>query len=146
MKKIILAITLTLSTFAFNAQGMQLPLPPADTEITRLIQPDGKTLVLSLRQNPDAWTVSRFNTNGELDEIFATYGRTGFLMPHDTPIEPGSVRMYLQPNGKILVKYTMIYNDDRTPMEALFNSNGTLDATFNPDGGGVATGKMERLP
>ncbi|MGV3661370.1 MAG: choice-of-anchor D domain-containing protein [Prosthecobacter sp.] len=93
------------------------------------VQPDGKTLAagwLYNGSNDDFLTV-RFNADGSLD---STFGGTGIVI---TPIGGGAETiqdLLVQPDGKIVVAGTS--SNDFAVVR--YNSDGTLDTTFDGDG------------
>ncbi len=110
-----------------------------------LVQPDGKIVVVGYTYSilcifpcfavPDP-ILARYNTDGTLDSTFGNGGRVETIL---------SARAFaydaaLQPDGKIVVVGTYdpsIPNNSHDYLVMRYNSNGTLDTTF--DGDGVAT-------
>lgn len=101
------------------------------------IQNDGKIVV-----GGDTWNgsnndfvVARFNTNGSVDNTFATNGnvKTDFGSSDDY-----ANSLAIQSDGKILVEgyaYTYTSADTRSAfVMARYNTNGSLDNTFDGDG------------
>jgi uncharacterized delta-60 repeat protein len=97
------------------------------------IQPDGKILLGGTCSNGSNWDfcIVRFNSDGTLD---TTFGSSGKVIQ---PIGSGRDNAYslaIQPDGKILLGghcYKGIYWDFCI---ARFNSDGTLDTSFDTDG------------
>lgn len=111
-----------------------------------ILQTDGKIMIVgsSYVGTDNVFTLVRFNTNGTLD---TTFNGTGFL---NTTISVNSVgnSILLQPDGKILVGGWITNGADRDLLMMRYNSNGTLDGTFNGNGKvtkGVGTGNDEIL-
>jgi|GEM_PF-1320719 len=111
-----------------------------------ILQTDGKIMIVgsSYVGTDNVFTLVRFNTNGTLD---TTFNGTGFL---NTTISVSSTgnSILLQPDGKILVGGWITNGADRDLLLMRYNSNGTLDSTFNGNGKvtqGVGTGNDEIL-
>ena len=111
-----------------------------------ILQTDGKIMIVgsSYVGTDNVFTLVRFNTNGTLD---TTFNGTGFL---NTTINVNSVgnSILLQPDGKILVGGWITNGTDRDLLLMRYNTNGTLDSTFNGNGKvtqGVGTGNDEIL-
>jgi uncharacterized delta-60 repeat protein len=91
-----------------------------------VVQPDGKIVVSA--DNGSTLVLSRFNTNGSLDTTFGSGG---------TATLPGGAAggydsgLALQPDGKLVVAGE---TGADTWEVARFNSNGTLDTTFDSAG------------
>ncbi len=139
------------ASFDFPVRGTVLPaaMPPGAADITfgtagRSIenlsfgygrfnavaaQPDGKTVAVGWLyggSNDDFLTV-RYNADGSLD---STFGGTGIVV---TPIGTGAESaqdLLLQPDGKIVVAGTS--SNDFAVVR--FNTDGTLDTSFDGDG------------
>lgn len=98
--------------------------------VTRiLIQPDGKIVVTGFFQTYNTVTrqrIVRLNTNGAVDQTFdSSRGANGNINT-----------MELQPDGKILIGgFFTAYGGVARFGIARINSNGSLDATFNPGTG-----------
>ena len=100
-----------------------------------ILQNDGKILVAGLsyvssRSRFDIGIV-RFNTNGSLDQSFDTDGRVNSDVNPEVP-EETLVAMALDGDGKILVATTSSNSSDF--MVLRYNTNGSLDTTFDADG------------
>lgn len=155
MKKQILAIMLaflTITTSYVSCEPQILQLPWGEVESSHIIQPDGKTLVLSLGREGTNWTISRFNVDdtnpdGTLDESFGNNGRMGQAIGMDSPIN--SAFFELQNDGKILVDYVTVRDAERGEthrFRARINPDGTFDTTFGQDGSGIEEVTSEKLP
>ena len=97
------------------------------------VQADGKILVAGISSNgtDNDFALARYNTDGSLDTSFSGDGKLtiGFGFGHD---EANSVTV--QSDGKILVAGTS-YNGTAFLYTLLrFNSDGSLDTTFDTDG------------
>lgn len=134
--KISLSIVLAALLFALNTHSMQLP--EGATEVSRVAQVDGKTLVLAKRKfvGQDVVNIYRYNTNNELDDTFGTNGWVAAIGAESAI--PQSIEV--QPDGKILVK--AIVNEQETKIR--FNSNGMIDFTFGV--AGYKGPEFEKLP
>lgn len=103
-----------------------------------VIQPDGKILVLGVQNlNPSPgvyssqFVVERYNTDGSIDNAFATNGRvaTAFGSSYDIP-----KALALQTDGKIVaVGFTTGTTNPKFAI-ARYTINGDLDTTFGSDG------------
>src|SRR5581483_11649597 len=72
--------------------------------------------------------VGRYNPDGTLDSSFGSGGKVKTSFPSVSSSSPGGLA--LQPDGKILVGTTV-----NNAFELVrYNSNGTLDTTFNGTG------------
>jgi uncharacterized delta-60 repeat protein len=89
------------------------------------IQPDGK--IVAVGESGSGMSIARFNANGTLDATFNGSGAAAML--------PGSAyAVVVLPNGKIMVAG---HNGNVSNMDfqiRRYNSNGTLDTTFDTDG------------
>ncbi len=73
--------------------------------------------------------VVRLNTNGSLDNSFATNG----ILPVDAGSDAVGWGIGIQPDGKIVISGTIYLADDDFVV-ARINTDGTLDASFDSDG------------
>jgi uncharacterized delta-60 repeat protein len=92
-----------------------------------VVQPDGKIIAAGAFSSYNGTTVPlvvRINSNGSLDDTFSTIVGGGVAVVES---------LALQPDGKILVggSFTAVHGVSR-PGVARLESNGALDATFNP--------------
>ena len=94
---------------------------------SQIIQPDGKILLCGRINNDSVFYgfIVRLNTNGSLDTSFNSNGRT-----INETIDSGFNKISLQTDGKIVVGGAK----NRDVALARYNSNGTLDTTFDTDG------------
>ncbi|HRD39274.1 MAG TPA: hypothetical protein PLC65_11625, partial [Bacteroidia bacterium] len=101
-----------------------------------LIQPDGKIVVVGRAQNSSNnnsdLAVVRLNTNGTLDNTFATNGK--FKLDVDGYAFDYALDAELQSDGKIVV--VAMAGTDMFSKNAVLrlNTNGTLDNSFDGDG------------
>lgn len=94
------------------------------------LQTDGKIIMVgSSGANPGLF-VARFNSNGSLDTTFGSNGWTA------ATVEGGGYAygVDIQPDGKIVVGGTTRVNNDDYFAIARFNTDGTLDTSFDSDG------------
>jgi uncharacterized delta-60 repeat protein/gliding motility-associated-like protein len=111
-----------------------VPANPVSTIHSIALQPDGKILVGGGTSDPDGFStniIARLNSNGSLDATFSTVTGSSFGFSF------GLVNVIaLQPDGKILAggSFSTINSTARNGIARL-NSNGTLEATFNPGTG-----------
>ncbi|MEQ1643055.1 MAG: hypothetical protein ABL959_06390 [Pyrinomonadaceae bacterium] len=129
-------------TFGFQVPGRATTVVRGviDEANAVVIQPDGKIVSVgrSRLTNRFSFSVSRQNPNGTLD---ATFGNNGTLSTKigvgDTDAEAYAVA--LQPDGKIIAA-GRIYDANNFNQSlyyfavARYDSNGSLDATFDQDG------------
>lgn len=101
------------------------------------VQPDGKIVVVAIYQTTtasnDDFFVVRYNANGTLDTTFDGDGflRTNFDNRFDVPSD-----VKVQPDGKIVVvgKSGTSFTSGYDVAVARYNSDGSLDTTFDGDG------------
>ena len=103
------------------------------------LQSDGKILVGGSNSNTSAFSVQgfgygsvlvRLNANGTADPAFNA--------PIVTPVVRSASRVVLQPDGKILIAGTFwTVNGVTVNNIARLNTDGSIDATFNPGGLGT---------
>ncbi len=97
------------------------------------VQTDGKILVAgnSFNGNEDYFSVIRLNSNGSLDSAFGSNGKAAVSFGLIDFLSD----MVLQSDGKIvLVGNADLSSSNPYPALLRFNSNGTLDNTFDGDG------------
>ncbi len=100
--------------------------------VSVILQSDGKIIVAGISYIFDQdFALARYNPDGSLDNSFDTDGKlnTDFGTPNDY-----GGRVALQSDGKILVAGTISYGIDEDFGLARYNTNGSLDTTFNFDG------------
>jgi uncharacterized delta-60 repeat protein len=121
-------------------RGAEYVTPSSGNSV--LVQPDGKILVAGEFNalNLDfASTVIRFNPDGTLDGSFHV---SILPAPESHAYEYEPKLLALQPNGQVLVGGTFANLDGSDRYLTRLNSDGSVDATFNPlfeNGGGPAT-------
>ena len=96
------------------------------------LQPDGKIVVAGFNAsdtNSD-FVLARYNGNGSLDTTFHTDGKLTTDFGYDDTAQAIS----LQPNGKIVVAGSSDNGSSFGFALARYNSNGSLDTTFDSDG------------
>ena len=150
----------------FGTNGIAPLISPAATAIA--LQSDGKILVTTGVGAPTALTgaqflpfqqagaISRYNTNGSLDTNFGVSGQAACVA--------SAAAIAIQSNGKIVVAGTIpsalmttssggttVINNQTGFGVVRYNSNGSVDTTFNPgggigSGGGVITGFGNSFP
>lgn len=106
--------------------------PYRGTEV--LVQPDGKILTLSNSNPMYARTgITRFDPDGTLDKSF---GNGGKILPdvHFGFDASGGGGLLLQPDGKIVFVGSMGWEVGRSVALARYNTDGTLDTSFDGDG------------
>lgn len=130
-----------LDTSFGNGGKVITDLGAGDLSRTILVQPDGKILALGQKsQNVEITfiTLTRYNSNGSLDTTFGSNGTTSLHVGFST--FPSG--MILQPDGKIVVAYTVQHSLFLLSMRdfgvARFESNGSFDSSFG-SGGTVLT-------
>jgi uncharacterized delta-60 repeat protein len=111
---------------------------PIDTKLAAIVlQTDGKIVVAGQAFNPNTnnydFALARYNSNGSLDTSFDRDGKqtTDFIGGNDY-----AYALAIQTNGKIVVA-GVVYNPNTGQSDfalARYNSNGSLDNTFDGDG------------
>src|SRR5687767_6006021 len=145
-KSIILAIGLflVLPTGVFAAPGdldmgfgnggiVTTTFPPRRSVATDIaVQADGKIVIVGYLdiQRPNGPVIlARYNANGSLDATFGNGGITAVTFPHAHNLSA----IAIQADGKIVVAGTVAYDHDEF-LVARFETNGTLDTSFNRGG------------
>lgn len=95
-------------------------------------QSDGKILAVGFTEDAGRrdFALARYNTDGSLDNTFGTGGKVSTSI--GTYSEPTSV--VLQSNGKIVVAGFATIGGDSAFALARYNTDGSLDGTFDTDG------------
>lgn len=147
----------TLDTTTFNPGGVQpgtvtttIDTTGAGNAFDVVIQTDGKIVVSgTVYGTPTLGALARFNSDGSLDATFNAAGALPGTLT--TTIANLNAQMYavaLQADGKIVICGESSPYGSFAAL-ARFNTNGTLDATFNPNGvqaGTLALPTMNSLP
>jgi uncharacterized delta-60 repeat protein len=102
------------------------------------LQPDGKILAggysrKTLDNGSEVFTIVRYNPDGTLDTSFGTDGK--FISNYGVSCQGN--RMVIAPDGKIILAgFQWRFNNIGTlsVMVARYNSNGTVDTSFDTDG------------
>ena len=105
----------------------------SDAIQTIAMQPDGKILVggsTSNGSNGD-FIVARYHSNGSLD---TTFDSDGFVITTFGNSYDGLYAIALQPDGKIVAAGATFLGSNYDFAVARYNSNGSLDLTFDVDG------------
>jgi uncharacterized delta-60 repeat protein len=119
----------------FNSTGKLLWDPFGKTErlFSAALQPDEKILFAGTVLDTLSFTtdifIGRLNSNGSIDSSF---GNNGTVLI-DLGTSDLLYRIYLQPNGKILLAGSATLNDKDLLVIRLL-SNGTMDSTFSTNG------------
>ena len=113
----------------FNSTGLvTTPIGTSGGSRAVVIQPDGKIVAAggSYDGSNNAFALARYNTDGSLDTTFHTTGTV------TTPIGPNSyaVAVAVQPDGKIVA----LGDCSAGFALARYNTDGSLDTTFNSTG------------
>ncbi len=101
------------------------------------VQSDGKYVVAGSSVNvagKSEFAVARYNTDGSLDDSFDFDGKA-FVIIYSTNYPSYATAVAIQADGKIVVAgYTDAYNEGDNFAVLRFNSDGSLDPSFNGDG------------
>jgi uncharacterized delta-60 repeat protein len=102
-----------------------------------VLQPDGKIIIVGgcNNANGDAFLV-RYNTNGTPDNSFDGDG----IVVTDMGNNEAAFGVVLQPDGKIITGGYETVGGQQDPAAFRYNSNGTLDNSFDGDGIAVFAG------
>lgn len=100
-----------------------------------LVQSDGKILVVgeSHMGNYDGFAIVKYNPDGSLDNTFNGNGKVT-LHVGDNVYDDNVTSAAIQSDGKIIVVGYSTLNGQMRITLVRFNSNGTIDATFDTDG------------
>ncbi|MBK8092785.1 MAG: choice-of-anchor D domain-containing protein [Verrucomicrobiaceae bacterium] len=123
----------TLDT-SFDTDGRVSTTIGSGSEIARalIVQPDGKIIAAGYSSNGtnDDFALVRYNTNGSLDTTFDTDGKVTSAIDTSTDQAFSALR---QADGKIVVAGSAVVSGTDFAV-ARYNSNGSLDTTFDTDG------------
>ena len=138
---------ITLSDFAlarYNSDGSLDTAFDADGKVTTdfggndigsavVLQPDGNLVVVGSNLNAfnDDFALARYNSDGSLDTSFDVDGKVTTDIGGSDDAGAGVV---LQPDGKIIVAGSSFNGVDDDFALARYNSDGSLDTTFDADG------------
>ncbi len=117
----------------FNSTGMVTTLIGLDSAARSIaFQPDGKILVtgMSYTSSVDYFALARYNVDGSPDTTFNSTGTVTTLVGEDSAANA----VALQPDGKIVVAGSANSGGVNSFGLARYNSNGSLDTTFNGTG------------
>jgi len=120
----------TLDT-SFGTSGKVIqPITTWDEGLSLAIQPDGKILLGGYCSNGSTsdFCIARFNSNGTLDTSFGSIGKV--IQPIGSSNDSGQ-SLAIQSDGKILLGGFCNNGSDNDFCIARFNSNGSLDTSFN---------------
>ena len=102
-----------------------------DTFLAVAVQPDGKIVAVGYGAGVATdTTLVRYNTNGTLD---TTFNGTGKVVSDFGVNNDAATAVVIQPDGKIVIAGNAATGTDDF-LVARYNSNGTLDTTFNGAG------------
>jgi uncharacterized delta-60 repeat protein len=120
---------------SFNGSGIVTTsiqgAPSADYANAIALQSDGKILQGGT-SNGNIFAVVRYNTDGSIDNSFNGNGITTVQL--GTPAGNSVPDLLIQSDNKIVVAATMTSTMCKYPAVIRFNSNGTIDNTFNNTG------------
>ena len=104
-----------------------------DNGLSVAIQIDGKIVVAGRSSNGIDYdfAVARYNTDGSLDNTFDTDGKVTTAIGNS---DDWGTAIAIQTDGKILVAGYAVGNSNYDFAAVRYNSNGSLDNTFNTDG------------
>jgi uncharacterized delta-60 repeat protein len=102
---------------------------------TMAIQSDGKIILVGqlYRSSGYDFALARYTVNGLLDNTFGTNGKVTMDFSGQLAKDVISC-VTVQPDGKIVVAGTVTVGTSRLIALARFNTNGSLDNTFDSDG------------
>jgi uncharacterized delta-60 repeat protein len=124
----------TLDT-TWNSTGTVITaIGSSDDRATAIaLQPDGKMLLAGLCFNGTNYDfcAARYNTNGTLD---ITWNSTGTVITPIGSSDDKAGAIALQPDGKVLLAGECIGGTNIDFCAARYNTNGTLDTTWNSTG------------
>jgi uncharacterized delta-60 repeat protein len=119
----------------FDTDGIVTTAIGASIDVVRSIalQSDGKIVVTGYTLDTVFTNIAllRYNTDGSLDSSFDSDGIVTTSIPNSTTY---GLSVALQSDGKIVVAGEMINSTDQDFVVVRYNTNGSLDNTFNTDG------------
>lgn len=106
----------------------------SDQAFAVALQPDGKIIAGGVARmgSRTLFGIARYNSNGMLDTTFGSGGKMTTTFSQFGGNE--AFAMALQTDGKILLAGRALINNNFNFALARFNSDGTLDTTFDTDG------------
>ncbi|MGB7209104.1 MAG: hypothetical protein WBD27_10630 [Pyrinomonadaceae bacterium] len=112
----------------------------SDRAMGAALQADGKILITGDYWNGTNWDVfvMRLQSNGFADQTFGTFGSNGIVKTAVSSTTDTATSIAIQSDGKIVVAgYTA--NAGTDSMVLRYNSNGSLDTSFDGDGKAFAS-------
>ncbi len=109
-----------------------------DAAYSLIQQPDGKLVAAGLTSatTDNDFAIARYNTNGSLDTSF---GSNGIVVTRMSTGDDKISTVILEPDGKLVVTGTQDENGAAKFAIARYNSDGTLDSSFNGTGTNATT-------
>lgn len=106
---------------------------PSESVSGSAIQPDGKIVIVGTSANGPDWDLAmvRFGTGGTIDPTFGSGGKVNLNLGSDNNYASS---IEIQPDGKLIVAGITSNGTDNDFTLHRFNSDGTLDLTFNGSG------------
>ncbi len=100
------------------------------------IQPDGKIVVVGISQKASniSYALSRYNTNGTLDNTFGSNGTIRTTINGGDGTQDVANSVAIQKDGKIVVAGNSHFSSGYAISLARYNINGSLDNTFGTKG------------
>jgi uncharacterized delta-60 repeat protein len=123
----------SLDTTFDNDGKVTTAIGSGDLGFAVALQPDGKIVVAGASFNgiEDDFALARYKSNGSLDTTFDSDGK---VTTHFGSVDNGRA-LAIQPDGKIVVAgFTVKSMTNNDFALARYNSNGSLDTTFDTDG------------
>jgi uncharacterized delta-60 repeat protein len=123
---------------SFNGTGIQTSdFAPSDNVVGAAIQPDGKIVVAGNSgdyfSTKRSFAIARFNANGSPDN---TFGNSGQVTSYFGILGQSAMAVAVKSNGKIIVAGSELVQ---------YNTDGTVDATFNATGEQTVFGVVNSL-
>jgi uncharacterized delta-60 repeat protein len=120
------------NTFNAGASWVDLPISTGYVGKSLALQPDGKFVIACSNLNvPGNFLIVRCNANGSMDNTFDTDGIVNTNVGTATSFANS---LALQPDGKIVVCGAAKDNAFDVMAMCRYNTNGSLDNTFDGDG------------